>query len=220
MDIKVHQEHRVVPLSMELEIVKAFEVDLVRIVDLAKMYGISRQGMYKLLKRNGVDTTKSGENAWHEVSCRTCGAIIKRRRATLRNQENHYCNNKCYYRHLGSISIGVVTSRAGMYMARSIVSLFYEYKGGEVVHHIDGDETNNKLSNLAIFKCNGDHLLFHRGYNTLPIWTGKQYMRDHPEVDQSLVDRLMKKKKNKLKIDKTENDILNGKVKIIEETGQ
>jgi len=192
---KRNERLRVVPLEKEAEIVKAFEVGLSRVADLAKEYGITRQGLYKLLKRNGVDTTKSGSNVWHEVTCRFCGATIKRRRGLLRRQDKHYCNKDCYYHHLSEISIGVNINRAGMYKGREVVGLFYEFKGKEVVHHIDGNDSNNKLINLAVFRCNGDHLLFHRGYTVLPIWTGAQHMRDHPEVNQALVTRLMKRSK-------------------------
>lgn len=34
---------------------------------------------------------------------------------------------------------------------------------GEVVHHIDGDRTNNDSSNIIIFRSHGDHHAFHRG---------------------------------------------------------
>lgn len=37
-------------------------------------------------------------------------------------------------------------------------------KNGEVVHHIDGDKTNNDPSNLMVFKTGRDHVLFHKGY--------------------------------------------------------
>lgn len=33
----------------------------------------------------------------------------------------------------------------------------------EVVHHIDGDKTNNDISNIIVFKSNSDHSRFHKG---------------------------------------------------------
>lgn len=33
----------------------------------------------------------------------------------------------------------------------------------EVVHHKDGDKTNNKLDNLMVFKTSSDHMRFHSG---------------------------------------------------------
>jgi len=32
---------------------------------------------------------------------------------------------------------------------------------GEIVHHIDGDRTNNKLNNLYIYTSNGEHIKSH-----------------------------------------------------------
>lgn len=35
-------------------------------------------------------------------------------------------------------------------------------KKEEVVHHIDGNKTNNDINNLKLFPTNTDHLIFHR----------------------------------------------------------
>jgi len=40
----------------------------------------------------------------------------------------------------------------------------------EVVHHIDGDPLNNDLSNLVLFRTNGDHLK-HELTRKIPNWT-------------------------------------------------
>ena len=32
---------------------------------------------------------------------------------------------------------------------------------GEVVHHIDGNDMNNDLSNLMLFSSHGEHLAYH-----------------------------------------------------------
>lgn len=36
-------------------------------------------------------------------------------------------------------------------------------RDGEVVHHIDGNKTNNKIENLIVFKTTKDHTMYHAG---------------------------------------------------------
>ena len=39
----------------------------------------------------------------------------------------------------------------------------------EVVHHIDGDVSNDAYDNLMVFSSQGDHLAYHRGEDVLPV---------------------------------------------------
>lgn len=50
---------------------------------------------------------------------------------------------------------------------------------GEVVHHIDGDRTNNRIENLQLFSKNADHLR-HELTGKVPNWT--------PEGKKRIVD--------------------------------
>ena len=43
-------------------------------------------------------------------------------------------------------------------------------KKSEVVHHIDGNPSNNKISNLKLFPSNKAHTLFHRKLNKRKKW--------------------------------------------------
>lgn len=48
-----------------------------------------------------------------------------------------------------------------------------DLKKDEVVHHIDGNRSNNNPKNLMIFATNGDHTSFHAGnkaYNINGVW--------------------------------------------------
>lgn len=53
--------------------------------------------------------------------------------------------------------------RTGQRIARIILSehLHRELISGEVVHHIDGNNRNNDLSNLMLFKNSSEHIAYH-----------------------------------------------------------
>lgn len=165
-------------------IVSAFTVDLEPARSIAQRYGVTRTYIYKILKYNGVDTTKSGSNARQEVSCHFCGATIIVTRGRLRQKKNIYCSNKCWLNHLKKIRIGK-TDRYGGMIGRETVRMLWKGLTKEmVVHHVDGDEKNNHVSNLLVYATQGDHLRAHRGYPATPVWTGA----DHIDVWQKLID--------------------------------
>ena len=62
------------------------------------------------------------------------------------------CETQSYY-----------ANRHGQTIARSIVSQVFHLLDGYVVHHIDSDNTNNRLDNLAVFASQAEHISFHRG---------------------------------------------------------
>lgn len=180
----VIEHYRKIPESEHAKIIHAFTVELETIISLSARYGVSRQAIYKILRLNGVDTTKSGTNAWHTVSCHHCGAPVLVRRARLRNKNNLFCGNDCWLQYLNSISSGKL-DRYGMMVGRETVrTLWPGLQPGMVVHHIDGDDKNNNVSNLLVYATQGDHLRAHRGYPADPVWVGAE----HIELWQALVD--------------------------------
>jgi hypothetical protein len=40
---------------------------------------------------------------------------------------------------------------------------------GEVVHHVDGDVSNDSYDNLMVFGSQCDHLAYHRGESVNPV---------------------------------------------------
>jgi recombinational DNA repair protein (RecF pathway) len=79
--------------QQQVEIVEAYQVHLTPVAKLAEQYGVTRMGIYKVLKREGVNTTKRKLL----TSCAHCGAPLRRTKAKVRRQQSHFCNRDCYY---------------------------------------------------------------------------------------------------------------------------
>ena len=168
-----------------LDIIDAYEIDLEPMMSIATRYGKARVTIWQMLKKSGIDTTKHKL----EVSCATCGAVIKRVKSLLRNRKNHFCNMTCYQSFLtaGASHLTDNERRKGGRRARAIVSQYFDLQPGHVVHHEDGFPLNNQLWNLRVFATNGDHIRYHHQardfynktiteptpvINIEPIWDG------------------------------------------------
>lgn len=122
-----------------------------------------------------------------DVKCDECGIIFKDEKYHYEYYNTHFCSTKCmgiwqsknrkgsnHPRYLGRwknsdgyILISLPThpfAKKGYVQEHRLV---VEEKIGryltekEVVHHLDGNRTNNKIENLMLFKNNSDHIKFH-----------------------------------------------------------
>lgn len=149
--------------QQKLDIVKRYQ-NLDRMTELANAYGVTRGRIWQILKEAGIDTAKRRL----EVSCRVCGTVVSRTKAHVRKNKHHYCTVDCYYASLENRQSRYW--RHGQRMARAVVAQVFDLLPGHVVHHIDGNNYHNELSNLMVFACAGDHVRFHRGFDSWPIW--------------------------------------------------
>jgi hypothetical protein len=157
--------------EQQVYIVDAFENLLIPAAQLAERYGITRQGIYKVLRRHGVDTTKRKL----EVSCSYCEKVIHRHKSQVRKRKRLFCNDACYFAFL-AVGNGqpYVQSRHGQRIGRVIVGKHYSLQPGNIVHHEDRDTRNNSLENLRVFRNQGDHVRYHRlgPEYAFPVWSG------------------------------------------------
>jgi len=163
--------------AQQAEIVTRATVKRERGADLAAEYGISRQGVIKILKRHGVNTAKGlGGICWVDCACDRCGKSIKVRRGYWRQRRKHYCGTDCYHAALTAGPRGsqpYVKNRQSQRVARATISRYYTLPAGAVVHHIDRNDRHGDISNLQAFASNADHMGYHRGADVQPIWDGK-----------------------------------------------
>lgn len=135
--------------------------------ELAGRYGVTRQAICALLKRNGVDRIERKV----PVTCGYCGKRMLRFRSRA-NGRSAYCGRRCYSKQLGTS--GYQEHRHSSRLARARVSEVFLLLPGQVVHHRDGNQRNNKLSNLMVFASQADHMRWHRGggikSGVVPVW--------------------------------------------------
>jgi len=158
-----------------VDIVHAFEIDLIPAEALAKRYGMSRQGIWKALKRTGIDTTT------HKipVTCSACGEVTYRPKSKIRNRKSVFCNQDCYTAYLdaGNGMGPYISNRHGQRIARVTISKYFDLQPGQIVHHEDRNCLNNMIYNLKVFANQGDHIRHHR--------LGPDYVKpvfDGPEI--------------------------------------
>ena len=181
----VSKDRKTEPLTpqQESDIIEAYTVKMINMYDLGKKYNRTRQGIWKLLKRNGVNPT---DYAWLKIVCLNCDRHFERRRCKVRNagklahKKRDFCSVKCYYLYINKQQNGeYVESRHGQRIANRVLREYYLSKNisapyGIVTHHIDRNCNNNDISNLMTFKNQSDHLKYHRGVDVKPVFDGSK----------------------------------------------
>lgn len=153
----------------KVDIIRAYTEQLTPMVSLAIKYGTSRQAIHKMLKKAGVNTTKGKIT----VSCSTCGKEFERHKCQIRKQLNHFCCNECYFAFLEAGNGNpYIQSRQGQRMGRKKVSELFDLQPKHIVHHEDRNTLNNMINNLKVFRNQGDHIRYHRGFTIESIWDG------------------------------------------------
>ena len=163
--------------KQQVDVVEAFTIQLEPAITIAGKYGVTRQGIYKMLKRHGVDPQDYG---MIPVTCQACGKEILRNRAKLRRQKRIFCGRDCYYAWLEAHQDGSYNyNRNGMRIAREVVTRYYQLQPSNIVHHINRDTLDNNPRNLMVFANSGDHTRWHRGqpeniFGIVPLWDGSK----------------------------------------------
>lgn len=131
--------------------------------DIEGLLGVSRQTIYVWAKSEGLE----GRRGTKELICPNCINLFTVKRKSTRI----YCSWRCY----NELQLSNKTSQyhKGNWRKKTTIRTFqriaratieaagYAFQKGQVVHHINGDVTNNSLHNLFIFWDSGAHLKYH-----------------------------------------------------------
>lgn len=155
-----------------VDIIDAYQNELVPMIELASRYNMTRQGIHKILRRAGVNTALDKI----PVSCTACDKEFVVPRCRMRRSKHLFCCQECYTAWLQAGS-RYQHSRCGMRFARNKVAEWFSNKrwrfvDSYIIHHKDGNNYNNQIHNLMVFKNQGDHIRHHRGFTTKPVWDG------------------------------------------------
>jgi DNA-binding transcriptional regulator LsrR (DeoR family) len=140
------------------EIKKLYLVEHLTMQEIGKRVGCTRQNVHYLLRKNEVDIS-SGERFL--AKCDVCGTEYSITRRRFMNQEKHFCSKSCYTSYMHNPDYR--QWRDGQRMARKVMEIELERRlvPGEVIHHEDGDNMNNDISNLRLFSSNSEHMKYH-----------------------------------------------------------
>ena len=156
--------------KLDEKVVEMYDKEMLPCSVIAKKYGTSRTAVWNYLKARGVDTS----NRLRESKCDQCGKEIKRPRGQIRDRIHHFCSNECYWKFIKNDNYQ--DSRHGCRIGKEVISKvlnIYVYQKG-VVHHVDGDDYNNDIKNLWMFKNHSDHMKYHRYGGPVEAWIGSK----------------------------------------------
>ena len=158
----------------KVDIVRAYTEQLEPMINLADRYGRTRQAIWKVIKRAGIDPS---DYETFTVSCSACGTPMQRYRCEVRNSKHLFCSSSCYYAYIEGRQTGEYgDNRHGQRIARAVVSQYYDLQPDHIVHHEDRNCLNNHPRNLKVFANQGDHIRYHRwaqdGHEVKILWDG------------------------------------------------
>lgn len=139
--------------------------------EISEIAGVTRQAIHKRLIDAGIARTRRIGKI--SRPCDQCGTeFLARRRSRMSSDtRSRFCSLTCARAYLSNPAYKA--SRAGLMRARAKVSHHFALNAVHVVHHIDGNQSNNALVNLAVFASQSDHLKSHHANpKAKPIWSG------------------------------------------------
>lgn len=133
--------------------------------DIAKVFNVSRQTIHAKCKQWGIKRIY--------VEAVTCARCNKQFEARIKLKAK-YCPG-CYHEHLKDErlsdsyrrkAVKGLSVRQWQRKAREIAGKALPLRRGHVVHHLDGDITNNVMDNLFIFYDQSLHAAYHHRFRS------------------------------------------------------
>jgi predicted DNA-binding protein YlxM (UPF0122 family) len=148
------------------DLIKKYTVDHMTMQEIANEYKCSKVWIYKLIKKYNIDIYE-GEHV--KVVCGNPDCAKKEfevTRSRIKNRKefigNIYCSEECYHNHRKQVNKYKGENRNNQRKAHKVLlENNIEVLPNQVVHHIDGDTSNNSKENLMVFNSQSEHLEYH-----------------------------------------------------------
>lgn len=113
------------------------------------------------------------------VKCAYCGKPVEKHKSQIERRKNIFCSRDCAYNFrrfhntrdswkggtlgttTGYVYITINKRQIGEHILVAEKKIGRRLRPGEVVHHINGDRTDNRPENLVVM-TNADHVSLHR----------------------------------------------------------
>jgi len=139
--------------------------------EIGKVYSVTRQRICQLVKQYGIDQTTAER---FNVICDKCGKEVKKYRKQFRMSSTHYCSMQCYLSDRKNTDYS--PHRNGQREARQAMTrhIGRPLTTDEIVHHIDGNCSNNHIDNLMMFPSHSAHMRWHHSIRIeRNVWEAK-----------------------------------------------
>ena len=126
--------------------------------EIGKIYNVSRQRIHQYIKESGIDASHAER---FFIACDKCNDMYSITRKQWRKQSTHYCSMNCYLQDRKNTEYK--PHRNGQREARRAMTkhIGRELLTNEIVHHIDGNCSNNNLNNLVLYPTHAAHIRDH-----------------------------------------------------------
>jgi hypothetical protein len=158
------------------EVKTLYVVELMTMQEIAERAGVSKQAIKLILDRTGIEY-RGGKI---DKQCLFCKETFKAVRSYHKQGRGNYCSQACFHASHSisgeySINGGAVTRLyqslreqapssdrlMGRQARKAIEESGIQLRRGQVVHHIDGNRSNNSLDNLMVFDSQSEHMRYH-----------------------------------------------------------
>lgn len=138
---------------------------------IAKSYSITKMAVWKILRKNGVNTSKVSTMV--STKCHWCQKPIQVKKCIYNMYLHHFCCNHHYFQWLNRNVSPFIRHRHSIKIAKKVVSKYFQLSSDHVIHFLDGDQANNSPQNLSVFNSRKEYIKFRRGFGIEPLWNGK-----------------------------------------------
>ena len=142
------------------EVGRLYTEGLLTMAEIGQIVGIGKQGVSYILNRLGIKYQGGVVKRY----CLYCEKTFEVSRKVIKNGAGRYCSVTCFHaarvinpdRYL---LISEADKRMGNKTARRIMGV--KLNDLRVVHHKDGDPTNNDINNLQVYPSQSEHMAEH-----------------------------------------------------------